>query len=86
MATHFSSWQQNVNILFSDPNYSDFSTFSNHVWTPSGGDGTQPDGVGTYASLEDVHNAIHGEVGGNEGHMSDTEYAAFDPVFWLHHV
>ncbi|KAL8999226.1 MAG: hypothetical protein Q9169_001891 [Polycauliona sp. 2 TL-2023] len=38
-----------------------------------------------YPSLESLHNQIHGLMG-NGGHMSFIDYAAFDPVFWLHHV
>jgi tyrosinase len=36
-------------------------------------------------SLENVHDTIHNTVGGN-GHLSWLAYAAFDPIFWLHHV
>ena len=35
--------------------------------------------------LEEVHGRIHIEVGGSNGAMGSTKYAAFDPVFWLHH-
>ncbi|EGN95736.1 hypothetical protein SERLA73DRAFT_142638, partial [Serpula lacrymans var. lacrymans S7.3] len=35
-------------------------------------------------SLEGVHNNVHQYLGGN-GHMSDPDYAAFDPIFFLHH-
>ncbi|KAI6154136.1 common central domain of tyrosinase-domain-containing protein [Pisolithus tinctorius] len=35
-------------------------------------------------SLEAVHGIIHGTIGGN-GHMSDPDYAAFDPIFFFHH-
>ncbi|KAH8787772.1 common central domain of tyrosinase-domain-containing protein [Hyaloscypha finlandica] len=77
MATQFAGLQQNINILMNDPNYKDFSAFSNHLWVPNS--------VGTEASLEDVHNSIHGAVGGFMGHMSELDYSAFDPVFWLHH-
>jgi tyrosinase len=62
-----------------------FGPFSNDEWIPG-----QP---GAYASLEDIHDNIHGLIGGpapnNQssppGHMSIIPYAAFDPVFWLHH-
>ncbi|KIJ62546.1 hypothetical protein HYDPIDRAFT_94060 [Hydnomerulius pinastri MD-312] len=37
-----------------------------------------------HSSLESVHNAIHGASGGN-GHMSNPDYAAFDPFFFFHH-
>ena len=35
-------------------------------------------------SLESSHDTVHNLVGGG-GHMSNAGYAAFDPVFWLHH-
>ncbi|KAH7890355.1 common central domain of tyrosinase-domain-containing protein [Phlebopus sp. FC_14] len=35
-------------------------------------------------SLEAVHGVIHGVIGGN-GHMSNPDYAAFDPIFFFHH-
>jgi tyrosinase len=34
------------------------------------------------------HNRVHvmiGGVGANAGYMSDPDYAALDPIFWLHH-
>jgi len=38
--------------------------------------------------LEGIHNTIHVTVGGSSpaGHMSTIDYAAFDPIFWLHHA
>ncbi|KIJ62547.1 hypothetical protein HYDPIDRAFT_114189 [Hydnomerulius pinastri MD-312] len=36
------------------------------------------------SSLEAVHNTIHYTSGGN-GHMSNPDYAAFDPFFFFHH-
>ncbi|KAL8832127.1 MAG: hypothetical protein Q9191_000449 [Dirinaria sp. TL-2023a] len=38
----------------------------------------------SYPSLEDVHDKLHGLIGG-KGHMGNIAVAAFDPVFWLHH-
>jgi tyrosinase len=78
VSSQFGGLQQNVNILMNDPNYTVFDAFSNHIWETN-----EP---GTYASLEDIHNSIHGIIGGNMGHMSEIDYAAFDPVFWLHHT
>jgi tyrosinase len=40
----------------------------------------------TYQNLENMHNYIHGMVGGYLGHMSYIVYSAFDPIFWLHHT
>jgi tyrosinase len=36
-------------------------------------------------SLESIHGNVHVAVGGN-GHMTQLSYAAFDPIFWLHHT
>ncbi len=79
MASQFAGLQQNVNLLLQDPNYSDFAAFSNHAWV-------QHQDNATFGSLEDVHNSIHSAVGGFMGHMSELDYSAFDPVFWLHHT
>jgi hypothetical protein len=41
-------------------------------------------------SLEGLHNDIHVMTGTGEGnrpgHMALNEFAAFDPIFWLHHT
>ncbi|EPS45721.1 hypothetical protein H072_139 [Dactylellina haptotyla CBS 200.50] len=39
-------------------------------------------------SFEGIHDTIHGTVGGGNiaGHMGQVPYAAFDPIFWLHHT
>jgi tyrosinase len=34
------------------------------------------------AQVEQLHNRVHGWVG---GHMGQIAYAAFDPIFWAHH-
>ena len=48
-----------------------------------------------YDSGEQLHDYIHGAVGGDLdrkggvgvlGHMSFVPVAAFDPIFWLHHA
>jgi tyrosinase len=83
MASQFDGLQGNINLLMNDPNYRDFAAFSNHAW--------QQNEPGTFASIEDVHNSIHVAVGGDgnagpPGHMYELDYAAFDPVFWLHHA
>jgi len=38
--------------------------------------------IGNYSDLEQIHDQIHGEVGGIMGLL---EVAAFHPLFWLHH-
>ena len=39
------------------------------------------------SQLEGIHNQVHTNVGGSNplGHMSVTNVASFDPIFWLHH-
>lgn len=37
-------------------------------------------------SVEQIHDQIHTIVGGDGGHMSYIPWAAFDPIFWLHHT
>ncbi|TVY38862.1 Tyrosinase [Lachnellula subtilissima] len=58
--------------------YHNYSTFSNTGWYP---DNTDAD----YDSIEGVHDQIHALVGSG-GHMSVTDYSAFDPLFMLHHA
>ncbi|KAI0342996.1 Di-copper centre-containing protein [Trametopsis cervina] len=40
---------------------------------------------GRASSLEGVHDMVHNLIGGT-GHMSNVPVAAFDPIFWYHHV
>ncbi|KAF2460042.1 common central domain of tyrosinase-domain-containing protein [Lineolata rhizophorae] len=57
----------------------DFASFSNNNFHA---------GKDNYSSLESIHNNIHNDIGGLgpvPGHMTVSQYAAFDPVFWLHH-
>ncbi|MCJ1264839.1 hypothetical protein MMC22_004714 [Lobaria immixta] len=70
------SYSQRFMILLEA--YPLYKNFSNKAWIP--------DSSGTYDSLESLHDQIHGLVGTNGGHMAYLEYAAFDPIFWLHHV
>ncbi len=43
-------------------------------------------GPGVAGALEgQIHNYIHGRVGGSGGFMSSFEQAGLDPLFWLHH-
>ncbi|QSZ31852.1 hypothetical protein DSL72_001421 [Monilinia vaccinii-corymbosi] len=75
--SQFDSYQSNIYLIMRDPNYKRFDAFSNHQWASN-------NAPGQYGSIEDVHNSIHTETGG-DGHMSNPDYAAFDPLFWLHH-
>ncbi|KAL2358572.1 common central domain of tyrosinase-domain-containing protein [Cryomyces antarcticus] len=58
--------------------YSNYTEFSNEAWIPDGN-------PGNLDSLESLHDAIH-SLTGSSGHMSYLDYAAFDPIFWLHHT
>jgi tyrosinase len=57
---------------------STYEAFSNDGWLGPRADPR------AFDSLESVHGQIHGMCGRN-GHMAAVDYAAFDPVFWLHH-
>lgn len=57
--------------------FQNYNAFSNNRWL-------QNQQAGQYGSLENMHDNLHGALGGN-GHMSSLEVSAFDPVFWLHH-
>jgi len=37
-------------------------------------------------AFEHPHNSVHNAIGGPDGDMADTDYAAFDPIFWFHHA
>lgn len=37
-------------------------------------------------SIAGVHSAIHVAIGGEQGYMADLSFAAFDPIFYLHHA
>ncbi|KIM27070.1 hypothetical protein M408DRAFT_311628 [Serendipita vermifera MAFF 305830] len=68
------------NLLMSIHNY---GFFSNDRYP-----GPRTDPV-NFASLETIHNGIHGSIGGVSGvggHMGNPDFAAFDPIFWLHHT
>ena len=71
------TWRdQTYNLLTSMKNY---GFFSNDSYP-----GPRTDPV-NYASLETIHNGIHGNVG-NGGHMGIPDFAAFDPIFMMHHA
>jgi len=38
-----------------------------------------------FDSIEAIHGTIH-MIGGGNGHMGEVDYAAHDPIFWLHHA
>lgn len=70
-------WRQRVFALFA----------SKQPW---GYASTEAFGVKTTSSnadsFEAIHDEIHSNVGGTDGHMSYLDVAAFDPFFWLHHT
>ncbi|SCO36199.1 related to tyrosinase precursor [Fusarium fujikuroi] len=76
-----------VNRMFSKGYNSNWGQFASTKWIAEG-KGCPQTG---YISLEYIHNNIHNLTGGSDyatgmGHMSDVPVAAFDPIFWLHHV
>jgi tyrosinase len=58
--------------------YTEFAPMSHNRWADKSKSWTG------WGSLEDIHNSVHGYVGGT-GHMGDPSIAGFDPIFWLHH-
>ncbi|OCL03657.1 Di-copper centre-containing protein, partial [Glonium stellatum] len=64
--------------------YQRYGSMSNNVFRSANND-DKTNRAGTWGSVEDIHNAVHGLTGGG-GHMSDPQVAAFDPIFWLHHT
>ncbi|KAF4454859.1 hypothetical protein F53441_2729 [Fusarium austroafricanum] len=76
-----------VNRMFSEGYNTTWGHFASTKWIAEG-KGCPETG---YISLEYIHNNIHNLAGGSDyatgmGHMSDVPVAAFDPIFWLHHV
>jgi hypothetical protein len=62
---------------FSPPPFPGFGggmTTVRHFWTETGGVEQTP------------HNDIHVVIGGTFGWMADPDFAALDPIFWLHHA
>lgn len=57
----------------------DYRVFSNNRWS---GRRTSRDG---FQSVEDIHDGIHVEIG-QSGHMGNGDFAAFDPMFMIHHA
>jgi tyrosinase len=37
-------------------------------------------------AVEQMHNNVHMWVGGQNGHMGQIPFAAYDPIFWAHHT
>ncbi|KIJ67237.1 hypothetical protein HYDPIDRAFT_25708 [Hydnomerulius pinastri MD-312] len=73
----------NIGLLFTFPDGEDpaliYDEFSNSV-----NESRREMDYRNRGSLESTHGLIHGTIGGN-GHMSDPDYAAFDPIFFFHH-
>ena len=80
-ASQIPSVQGDLYILLNDPSYKTLEAFSSNEWHQP----TRQTQTSTLGSIEDLHGSIHFAVGGNMGHMSQLQYSAFDPIFWLHH-
>ncbi len=61
-----------------DPSPPDFLPTADDLGTVLG----QPSFLVFSDACEDIHDSVHGWVGGTMGNVG---YAAFDPVFWAHH-
>ncbi|KAK3943651.1 hypothetical protein QBC46DRAFT_306734 [Diplogelasinospora grovesii] len=70
------SFQQRLYNLYS--NYPNYTAFSTYAFDPTSN-------IGTFDSLEGLHDSVHDLAGGG-GHMSYIPYSAFDPIFFLHHA
>ncbi|KAH0609895.1 uncharacterized protein H6S33_012441 [Morchella sextelata] len=75
--SNFKNIRDRMYALLTQNGYKDYKAFSNDGWVRNGR-------ADDYDSLESIHNIIHGITGG-DGHMGHPGYAAFDPIFWLHH-
>ncbi|KAF3293727.1 hypothetical protein TWF132_004320 [Orbilia oligospora] len=73
-----SNLRDRVFNLLADDGYANFARFSNK--------GTTTAVNGKVDSLESVHDVIHATVGGGSGEMGWVDYAAHDPLFFLHHT
>lgn len=60
-------------------NYTEFKYVSNEGWI-------EESDVNLQDSFEAIHDAVHGAVGGDNGHMTLTDFSSFDPTFMLHHA
>ncbi|KAF8122871.1 common central domain of tyrosinase-domain-containing protein [Boletus edulis] len=71
-------------LTLQDPSYGPnmWGYFSN---TAAQSDGVDPPMPVMPSSIEESHNLLHLDTGGN-GTMSWPEYAAFDPIFFMHHA
>ena len=76
VTTSQQGWKGDLFKLFSQGNYSYFST----KMIITGGD------PGNYGNVESIHDDVHVQVGGQGGWMFDPPVAGFDPIFWLHHA
>ena len=68
------SLRERTYLLLSQQSH--YAPFSNQGYTG-------PLREGFLDSVEGLHNQIHGLLG---GHMASVPFAAFDPIFWLHHT
>jgi hypothetical protein len=65
--------------------------FFHEIGTPGFGGDVQGEGHTQLGLLEqrphnDIHIAVGGAIGSNNGAMADVPTAAFDPIFWVHHA
>jgi tyrosinase len=76
----------NIEYLLDMMEKEEYKNYSNFAATGRKKDGSPCDTPLANGSLEGLHNRYHLLIGGTGGHMSRVPTAAFDPIFWLHHV
>ncbi|KAF8841411.1 Di-copper centre-containing protein [Paxillus ammoniavirescens] len=77
------SLRESIGLLFTLPDRGDSSTMYDE-FSNTRNESRRIMDYSNSGSLEGVHNAIHGIIGGN-GHMGNPDYAGFDPIFYFHH-
>ena len=80
---------ENIRASLQDQIYQLFSTCTDYLHFSNDDAGSSSTSCSN--SLEGIHNTVHDVAGGGTstisgGHMTYLSEAAFDPIFWLHHM
>ncbi|KAF9235094.1 common central domain of tyrosinase-domain-containing protein [Melanogaster broomeanus] len=73
-----------VGLLFMFPDNEDSSSCTYDEFSNTLNESRRIMDFSNEGSMEGVHNSLHSVIGGN-GHMSNPDYAGFDPIFFFHH-
>jgi hypothetical protein len=83
---------EEISGMLLNPDPKKWGAYSVYVNFATNRFGQLPSGT-TAGSIENIHNKMHGMVGGDprtegdtRGQMGNPSIAAFDPVFWFHHA